>query len=586
MGLVDNPIIYLAKETWKFSKGNRKSVALYFLMFIIADSLILLEPLIVANLLNIIQEVGLNESTIFEVVKTLSYLVGIYIVFWIFHGPARVIEAKNAFLVRANYRKYLLDGVMSLPAKWHTDHHSGDTIDKVEKACDAMHEFAYWTFEVIDTIIKFVGSYIALVIFNLHSAYIVIFMVIITLTMIVKFDHRLQKRYKKLYKAQNDISAKTFDIISNITTVIILRIEKLVSNEIAKKVMSPFRLSVQTSKISEIKWALVSFCSSLMLFLVLLTYVLTNATAGAILAGTIYALYGYVQKINGLFFRFAYKYGVIVRQNAAVLNVQEISKLFKNKQKIRKVKLNNWNEIKVKDLNFSYHDSKTDLHLNDVNVSIKRKQRIALVGASGSGKTTFLKLMRELYDASNCKVYIDDKKLKHGFTNISDNITLIPQDPEIFTSTIEENITMGIPHTKKYIKKFTDMAQFSDVIKKLPNGLKSSIVEKGVNLSGGEKQRLALARGLMACEDKEIILLDEPTSSVDIKNESTIYKNVFSKYKNKTILSSIHKLHLLPLFDEVYLFSKGKIIAKGHYKELLKTSKQFKRMWDRQKTKH
>ena len=117
--------------------------------------------------------------------------------------------------------------------------------------------------------------------------------------------------------------------------------------------------------------------------------------------------------------------------------------------------------------------------------------------------------------------------VKGGFKSISSYISLIPQDPEIFSSTIKENITLGLSFSDKEIKKFTDLARFSDVVKKLPKGLNSSIVEKGVNLSGGEKQRLALSRGLLASEDKEIILLDEPTSSVDSKNELLIYQNIY-----------------------------------------------------------
>src|SRR3989344_1549623 len=125
------------------------------------------------------------------------------------------------------------------------------------------------------------------------------------------------------------------------------------------------------------------------------------------------------------------------------------------------------------------------------------------------------------------------------------------------------------------------MAMFTDVVKRLPRGLNSSIVEKGVNLSGGEKQRLALARGLMASEDKSILLLDEPTSSVDSRNELKIYENIFSKFKNKTILSSIHRLHLLSLFDTILLFKNGQIAASGTFDEILKNSEEFKDMWSK-----
>ena len=129
------------------------------------------------------------------------------------------------------------------------------------------------------------------------------------------------------------------------------------------------------------------------------------------------------------------------------------------------------------------------------------------------------------------------------------------------------------------------MAEFSKVVPRLPKKWESSVNEKGVNLSGGEKQRLALARGLMACEDKDIVLMDEPTSSVDSSNELNIYQNIFKKFKDKTVISTVHRLHLLPMFDKIYLFDKGKIIASGNLNELVKASPQFRVLWSKYRLK-
>ena len=178
------------------------------------------------------------------------------------------------------------------------------------------------------------------------------------------------------------------------------------------------------------------------------------------------------------------------------------------------------------------------------------------------------------------KVYLENEKLKNDFNNISGDIALIPQEPEIFATTIRENITLGISRKTDIIQEYLKMVNLKKTIDKMPHKLNSSVVEKGVNLSGGEKQRLALARGLMAAKDKEILLLDEPTSSVDSDNELKIYKSIFKKFKGKTIISSIHRLHLLDLFDTIYFFENGKIIASGSVTELMKTSKKFKNMWD------
>ena len=114
--------------------------------------------------------------------------------------------------------------------------------------------------------------------------------------------------------------------------------------------------------------------------------------------------------------------------------------------------------------------------------------------------------------------------------------------------------------------------------------IKTNVMEKGVSLSGGEKQRLALARGLLAARNSDIILMDEPTSSVDSVNEVKIHDNIFKEFKDKTIISSIHRLNLLNKFDYIYMFDDGKIVAEGTLDELMKNNK-FKVMWQKHRGK-
>ena len=583
MNVKDSPLVYLTRKTWKYSEGNRKSVILYFVLFVIANLFALSETLIIASILNVIQKQGISEENLMYIIGLLSLTILASVLMWIFHGPARVIENKNAFLVRANYKRYLLGGTLGLPVKWHTDHHSGDTIDKIEKGTNALYNYAGDTFLIIETIVRLIGSYVALVYFNFNSLYIVLIMVALTVWIILRFDKVLVRQYKELFKAENTISAKIYDAISNITTVIILRVEKLVLRSIMKRIKTPLKLFIENNKINEWKWFLVTMCSALTTFLILGTYLYGAVTTGAVIAiGTIYALYGYVEKISGLFFRFAYMYGDIVRFKTAVANAEEVAREFTDKLKAGEAELeSSWKEVNIKSLNFSYHtDEGADLHLDDVSFTIKKGEKIAFIGASGSGKTTLLKIIRGLYQPKQLEVRVDGKKMKNGFTSISPAIALIPQEPEIFATTIKENITIGVDHTLEEIQQYTDMAKFTEVVLRLPHTFDSSIVEKGVNLSGGEKQRLALARGLLACKDKSIILLDEPTSSVDFKNEMLIYENIFKSFKDKAIISSIHRLHLLPLFDTIYLFADGKLKASGSFNDLLKESKFFKVMWD------
>ncbi len=575
---------FLLHRFWRYSKGNRVWVTLYVTLFIIANGISALWPLAVARLLNLVQEKGITHESL----PNLSLYLGSFLLlglgFWVFHGPARFIEQVNAFLVRANYKKYLLDGVMDLPIKWHSEHHSGDSIDKVEKGTTALFRFSNTTFQLIESAVRLVSSFILLAYFNFYSVFVVMAVIFVAINIIAKFDKILVRQYRSIFAKENKISEKIFDSISNITTVVVLRIEKLVASAIFQKIMEPLPLVRKNVRVNETKWFVVSMCSHLMTVLVLGLYFIQKMSSDSVvLVGTMYALYGYVDRMNDIFYRFASMYGEMVQQRAAIANAEEISKEFNQQESVTPIRIGaKWEELKVDELSFSYNTAKTSkLHLDNVSMNIRSGARVALIGESGSGKTTFLKLIRELYPAKSLKLYLDGKHLDQGFGAISSEISLIPQDPEIFSATIRENITMGVAYNDEHIKRFTDMACVSEVIRRLPNGLDSFMNEKGVNLSGGQKQRLALARGLLACENKSIILLDEPTSSVDPQNELQIFQNIFTAFRGKTIIATVHRLHLLSLFEEIYYFSNGKIIASGSFYDLKKNSSDFNRVWEK-----
>ena len=577
---MNNPIFFLARKMWQFSEGNHPRVILFAFLLIVANAISLLEPLIVAKILNTVQEQGISFANLHIFFILLGLFILQTILFWVFHGPARVLETTNSFLVRANYKKYLLNGTIGLPLEWHTEHHSGDTIDKIEKGTKALYNFSENSFQFIQAMVRFFGSLIALALFNFNTTFIVVFVTLIAIRIIIEFDKTLVKQYRLLNTAENKISAKIYDVISNISTVVILRVEQLLSKDLWKSIMKPFGLYVENSKLNEWKWFTASMVSGTMISFVLGFYgYMTLLHGETILVGTLFALYSYTGRINEIFYSFAYLYSDTVRWRTSIQNAEELSDNFREIAEEGSI-IHEWKICDIRSLTFSYHSQDdADLHLDNVSLSFRRGEKIAVIGESGSGKTTFLKIIRGLYAPTKVSVSLDGQELSDGFISMKNDIALIPQEPEIFATTIRENITMGVDRTEEEIRKYMDIARFSAVVERLPHGLESSVVERGVNLSGGEKQRLALVRGLMASEDKSMILLDESTSSVDAQNEIAIYENIFSTYGDKTIIASIHKLHLLRMFDTIYMFDKGIISAFGNFNQLLQSSPLFTEMW-------
>lgn len=581
-----NPLVYLFKKTWKYSEGNRGKVVQFWIMFIIANSIALFAgPLIWAKVIDIVTKQGITRTNIQTLFLLMATTLLIELVFWSLHGPGRVIERVNAFKARINYRKHLLRGVMGLPMEWHVEHHSGDTIDKVEKGTSALFAFSDESFEVIYSLVQLIGSYAMIIYFSRSSAYIVLAMMIITVWITMRFDKVLIDQYKRLNHSENSISESVFDSISNITTVIILRVERLVFKAITRKLEDPMELFRSNTSVNEFKWFLTSTCCTVMMILVMGTYFWQNiGSPQGILVGSVYLLINYLEKISNLFFKFTGMYGTILQQKSKVMNAEELAMDFRDENFANHVLPISWRQLGIKNLSFSYQGENgtvSDLHLKDINMLIRRGEKIALVGETGSGKTTLLKVIRELYRPKELKLTIDGKSAPEGFGGISQAIALVPQSPEIFATTIIGNITLGAEYSLDFVKQFTDMACFTSVAEKLPKGFNTSIKERGVNLSGGQQQRLALSRGLLACHDKEIVLLDEPTSSLDIETEISVYDNIFRCFEKKTIISTIHRLHLLSRFDRVYYFEEGRIIGSGTLKELLSSCGKFRRLWEK-----
>ncbi len=576
-----NPLLYLFGKTWHHSAGNRRNVALYWTCFVIAVSLTLFtQPLIGAKIMNVIQVNGITQESFKTLLKLLGLMFVIDFVFWVFHGPARVLEVINAFKARANYRKHLLKGIMTLPMEWHVEHHSGDTIDKVEKGSGALFHFSRDSFEIVYSLVQLVGSFAMLAYFSPSSMYIVGTMMCISVWITIRFDSVMIPQYKELNKSENQISENVFDTISNIATVIILRVEKLVFTAISNRVDKPFLLFKRNTVLSETKWFLTSMCTSVMTALVMGTYFWQHLnTPKGILVGTVYILNKYLDEVGSIFFRFTSMYSDVVVQKTRLMNAEELAEEFRPESFTNHVMPADWKHLEIRGLNFSYHLETESMHLLDVSLTFSKGERIALVGESGSGKTTLLKVMRDLYHPKSLQLLVDGREIRDGFSGISRAIALVPQNPEIFSTTIRENITLGAEHEEEFVRHYTDIACFTDVVEDLPKKFESSIKEKGVNLSGGQQQRLALARGLLACHDKDIILLDEPTSSLDTGTEMKVYENIFQEFQGKTIVSSIHRLHLLPLFDQIYFFKDGRIVASGNLAELIAGCPEFQELW-------
>ena len=238
-------------------------------------------------------------------------------------------------------------------------------------------------------------------------------------------------------------------------------------------------------------------------------------------------------------------------------------------------------EIRFKNINFKYNENEDNV-LKDLNLEILGGKMTSLVGHSGAGKSTILNLIPRFYDCINGDILIDEQSIYNTkIYSLRKNISLVSQDTTLFDDTIRNNIAYAnINASQKDIEAAAKYSFADEFIEKLPNKYDTIIGENGIRLSGGEKQRLSIARAIL--KKSPIILLDEATSSLDADTESKIQKAISFLTKNRTTVVIAHRLSTILNSDKIYVIDGGKIIGKGSHKELLENSIVYKNFYEKQ----
>ena len=240
-------------------------------------------------------------------------------------------------------------------------------------------------------------------------------------------------------------------------------------------------------------------------------------------------------------------------------------------------------KIQFKNVSFGYEKNQTIL--NNINCSIKPNTKVALVGESGEGKTTFTNLILRLYEPRSGEVLIDGQNISNlSIKSLRKNIGVVFQDPMLFSGTIKENIAYSKPNTKtSEIIKSAKAANAHNFIKGFPNGYDTQIGERGLKLSGGQKQRIAIARAFL--KDAPILILDEATSSLDSKSEQLVQQALKTLMKNRTTIIIAHRLSTIKHVDQIITLKNGTIEETGTPKELAKSGGIYEKLLELQSSK-
>ncbi len=394
--------------------------------------------------------------------------------------------------------------------------------------------------------------------------------------MIVRFDRKLMRYAAQENQAERRYSAGLLEFLGNISTVMSLRLQDATRDLLRQRLQAVFVPLKKIILLTEFKWCAVDLLTiSLTWSLVALFAYLTYGSTGVLALGSVFMVYQYAGQAGGVLGSLATHFQHFSRIATNYSSADPIWQAEEAPAPVAPTE-SDWREIAAVGLDFDYvraDDSKPALR--NVSLMMKRGEKIALIGGSGSGKSSLLRVLAGLYPPTHGH-YLIDNVAQLKMKDLGAIATLIPQEYEVFEGTLRENLTFGAAHSDDEILRAVKIAAFDGVLEALPAGLDTPITERGVNLSGGQRQRLALARGILAAGPRPVLLLDEPTSALDQTTEGQVYDRLGSAWKHGVVIASVHRMSLLEKFDRIVLMDQGRVVDAGTIDELLARQPQFR----------
>ena len=568
----------LYRSLWRFSAGARTSLLVGAALLTGSQLLRLALPWFVGQAVNALQLGGADH-----VVRAGEWVAGLLATCaaaWALHGPGRVLERAVGVRVRRSVSEALFDKLSGAPLRWHDRHAASDLQQRMGQASGALDGFAQSQYVVLQSVVTFVGTLGALVLFSPLTGLLAVVAYAVLVTVGMRFDRSMTRLAEQQNQAERRYASGVLEFVGSFVTVSALRLQPAIRRVLGSRLDSIFVPLRHSIRLNEIKWCVVDLLTTILTWSVVALYVWqVHRSGAAVLIGGVFMVYKYADQA-----------GTVVGSAASNLQTfahfrvdyASAAAIWDAPARPRPVSTLNddWKRIEMHGVGYRHGgDEAADgasssiegKGVHDVSLTFERGERIALVGPSGAGKSTLMRVIAGLYDADHGRMTVDG--LTHlNIKPLASLTTFIPQDADVFEATVRHNIVpdaatdAAIDSTK--LATALRVGAFEEVLATLPDGLDTSIAERGANLSGGQRQRLCLSRGVYAAADSSLVLLDEPTSALDPLTEAHVYRELKASLPSACIVASVHRMSLLAHFDRVVLMRDGEVLDAGTVDEV------------------
>ncbi len=467
---------------------------------------------------------------------------------------------------------------LNLPAIAFEEMSSGEIINRITNDADSLS----FTFGKMINMISSIVTALVILVYVFFNSWIVglilIIFLIILYFIIKKYTPLLKDAHKERKTTQDSFTSLANESIRGIREIKTLGIKEQLIINAKKSIDNIFKVSKKEIDLETRFNIVISLLKEVLevgvfiICIILLYYKQITLTFFIAMTYYIYRYMWFIECLND-FTETYQKVSVSLDRVNEILENQKFNDVVFGNTDIKNMK----GIIKFKDVSFSYPNE--EKVLDDFNLIIEPNKKIAIVGASGQGKSTLFNLITRLFDANAGTISIDDVNiLDISEECLRKNVSIIRQEPFIFNRTILENFKIIDENIKlKDVKKYVKEAYLDEYIESLPKKYDTLLGEGGVNLSGGQKQRLAIARTL--AKNSKIILFDEATSALDNNSQEFIKKSIDNLVKNHTVVIVAHRLSTIIDADVIYVIDKGKVIASGTHNQLLTSCDYYKNLY-------
>lgn len=573
---IDNATI---KFWWNYLLRYKKKLLFAILSMLVVTISSLASPILIKiavdNYIMQNDKIGLNWIFI-----VLTIIFGVN---WLFNYFQTYLSNWIGQGIVEEIRKDLFIHLQNLSMNFYSKRKTGETVSIITNDINALSDLLSTGFiHFVNDFLTLIGIIIIMILLDLQLALISFISIPIILFLVSSLGHRMRNAYKEVREKLAALNADVEENLSGIRLVQALKREKLNTKKFKKLSWENLKINLKAASYFALLFPIMALSKVLGETLVLF-YGGMRVVEGTLSLGVLLAFLIYVVKFFSPIAELSQVYNTYLSAGAALDRIYHIMKIEPSIKEIKNPIICSKKSIKgsieFRDVNFGYDETPI---ISNFNLNIKPNEVFGLIGRTGAGKTTLIKLLTRLYDPDNGKILIDGKEItKLSLNSLRSIISIVPQNVFLFDMTIKDNIKYGrMDATMDEIMEITKRINAHDFIKNLPKGYNTKIGERGVKLSEGQKQLVSFARALLV--DPKILILDEATSSVDVYTEKLIKKAMEVLVKDRTVILIAHRFSTLMIADRIGVLKDGNLNDIGTHQELLDKNPFYWKMYKKQ----